>query len=1135
MRPARNARPSVAQLAPYIPGLKVPVVGFSGGVNKALLESHGNDGLICILRSYASQAEGDFIALICANPDIPVDTHTVTAQEAREEKAIVLRTPLARLPDGTVGPVYIVVTHLDSSREETQRLNLKVDRLAPTGNEPIVAPPWVNEHLPRPQPAQTLIDSPAAQRGVAVSIDFYPVDTTLPANTHRAVRDRIRLIIGSEIVEHLVTEGQASHRNPITLTVNYGTWLKIGSGRHACAYDVLDEVGNYAPGRSPTQMLEVRLNPNEKLLDSVHIVEAPSGTLDADKLAGKSATLRFPIAGKGWASGDTLRASLRGRTLTGVEVEQIYSAPVGSTAIQYLDIAWPNADLSLLIGALIQLSYERLRPGQPGVPSENAFIQITGTPVDTELDAPQVPAANDGVLNPLTDPVSVIVRSYMGQHPDDCVTLVLDGKYANGHGFYEEHRLPAGTGDISFDLANGQDGDIRQLESGTLRLYYYINLPGQRPPSKDLNLLVGEPMVALPKVQVLQAPAPDPTFDPDISRANANVTVRWHAAFVRGATVVLYFEGSALGGSAPPMRRLITDVWPGEDLMFVVPRIYVLANLNRSARIYYIVERPGLRTLYSQPLVMKVGSVLQLDVPLILQSTVTGPATATLNPLHVLPPLAPIATLRVRYPMLPGDDIQPIFKGTFGLGTPVIAPKPADPALGHVDFSLSNQVIAANLGRQASVSYIVTRGGASTSSQILSLTVETLPAQHLDRVSVPQALVGAIDVSKAHSVRVLEWPFMRSGQPVWIDINGVANLPLREGTPLSAPEFAAKRVEHSLPAAYLRSLPNRSTLTVETRVSLNGSVHKDFAVKLGTVSYRIENTKGVMANIRAAGTPTNLALSADGTRLYVTQATTPKSVAVIDTQNYRVIHTITNIGSPLWLALHPNGSRLYVSDNSSAANTPVRVISTQDYSTIHTLTGFTTVHGLTLNKTGTRLYVADNGASEMVIFDTTNHDVVSRVTTTRPSAIAISPDGTRAHIAGAFDWRAINLANNAQLSQVNTVSYPQQIAHSPLLQRIYITQPDRGTVLIGNTATLQISQTLSGLQRPYGVAFHPRLERAYITQSGANLLTLMDTRAQNVIGTYAGFSQPRDVVVSPDGTYAYVANARNNTVSVVVL
>lgn len=233
MRPTRNARPPVTLLAPYIPGLKVPVVGFSGGVNRALLESHGDDGLICILRSYASQAEGDFIALICANPDIPVDSHTVTAQEAREEKAIVLRIPLARLSDGTAGPVYMVVTHLDSRSEETQRLTLKTDRVAPTGNDPIVAPPWVNERLPRPQPAQTLIDSVAAQRGVAVSIGFYPVDTTLPVNTHRAVRDRIRLIIGSEIVEHLVTESQASNRNPITVTVNYGTWLKVGTGGHS--------------------------------------------------------------------------------------------------------------------------------------------------------------------------------------------------------------------------------------------------------------------------------------------------------------------------------------------------------------------------------------------------------------------------------------------------------------------------------------------------------------------------------------------------------------------------------------------------------------------------------------------------------------------------------------------------------------------------------------------------------------------------------------------------------------------------------------------------------------------------------------------------------------------------------------
>lgn len=1128
------ARPPVAQLFAQIPGLTIPFIGSDGGVNHQVLESHGEKGLICILNSYAGEAEGDFIELLCTQLTLPVDTHTVSAQEAREGKPLVLRIPRARLPEGVVGPIYFRVNRLNQTSEDTQRIRITVDTRAPTGDEPVVGPSWVNDRLPAPEPAQTYVDSAAAQRGVAVRIAFYPVDNTLPTHTHRAVRDTIRLIIGGEIIERTVTEGEAAGRNAITIVVNYATWLKIGSGRRVCAYDVLDQARNWAPGRSPARMIEVRLNPNETLLAAAHIAEAPTGTLDADKLGGSNATLRFPIAGQGWVVGDTLRARIKGRTLDGVDIEQVFSTGITSTGITYLDKAWANADVLVLVGALVELSYERLRSGQPDQPSDTAHIRITGTPVDTALEAPQVPAAEAGVLDPSTDPVLVKVLSYMGQRPDDCVTLVLDGMFKDGSGFYQTHRLPAGNADIAFDLPNGEDGDIRRLE--TLGLYYYINQLGQRPPSKTLNLLIGEPTDALAEVRVLQAPPPGYNFDPDISRFNANVTVPAHPSFVMGATVVLYCVGSALGGSAPPMRRPITAPWFGQDLPFVIQRVYVLANLNRSARLYYSVERPGPRTLYSQSLTMKVGSALQLPVPLILQSTVTGPATARLNPLHVLPPAAPVGTLRVRYsPMLAGDDIQPLFIGAFGIGTPTITPKPADPVLGYVDFSISNLVFAANLGQQASVSYRVSRGGAITASQILDLTIEPLPAPYLEQASIPQAVGGVIDVNKAHSVRVGEWPFMRSAQRVWIDLKSAGNLAVRDATPVSAAEFSARRLEHSLPATYLRSLPNRSLLTLETRVSLNGSPHKDLAVKLRSVSYRIENTKGIMASIRAAGTPTNLALSADGTRLYLTQATTPPSVAVIDTQNYRVIYTITGIGAPLWLALHPDGTRLYVSDNSNASGTPVRVINTQNFSTVHLLTGFTTVHGLTLNKTGTRLYVADYGASRMVIVDTATHATLANVPTTRPSAITLSPDGTRVHIASAFDWTAIQLSTHTPVGQVSTVSLPRQIAHSPTLQRIYITQPDRGTVAIGNTSTLRISKLLKDLQRPYGVAFHPKLERAYITESGANLLTQVDTRSQEVIGYYSGFSQPRGVVISPEGAYAYVANASNNTVSVVVL
>jgi hypothetical protein len=41
MSVVKNAQAPVPQLTPYIPGLKTPVVGFSGGVYRQLLESQG--------------------------------------------------------------------------------------------------------------------------------------------------------------------------------------------------------------------------------------------------------------------------------------------------------------------------------------------------------------------------------------------------------------------------------------------------------------------------------------------------------------------------------------------------------------------------------------------------------------------------------------------------------------------------------------------------------------------------------------------------------------------------------------------------------------------------------------------------------------------------------------------------------------------------------------------------------------------------------------------------------------------------------------------------------------------------------------------------------------------------------------
>ncbi len=57
---------------------------------------------------------------------------------------------------------------------------------------------------------------------------------------------------------------------------------------------------------------------------------------------------------------------------------------------------------------------------------------------------------------------------------------------------------------------------------------------------------------------------------------------------------------------------------------------------------------------------------------------------------------------------------------------------------GYVDFIISNRVIAANLGRDAALSYTVTRAGATSISQVLTLTIDPLAEQVLDLVNVPR-------------------------------------------------------------------------------------------------------------------------------------------------------------------------------------------------------------------------------------------------------------------------------------------------------------------------------------------------------------------------------------------------------------
>ncbi len=1126
-----------SELSLYIPGRTTPVVGFDGGINLAALDTHRAKGLLCILQPYLDMAALDFVELFSRDLTTPVAFHTVTEDEAEKGLLIPLYISRARLPDGTIEPVFFRVSRFGGGTDETQRFRLKVDTVHPAGRDPLPSTPW-HANLAPPEPELDFIDEEAAGQGVKVTIPFYPLDSSQPANTHRAVRDRIRLSIGGVIIEHLVTEGQAAGREPIVIWVYAGKWSEIGSGSHVCEYEIVDEVGNYSLGWSPAVLIEVELDDGaEPLLPECYIYEALDDILDADELNGEDATIEVSVHRFDYVVGDLIRVRARGRTQEGVTVIKFYEHPVTVTG-RNARIPYPFEDFLLLVGGSVQLSYERIRTGVPNRRSRSIIVQVIGTPVGIGLSPPRVVEAPDGVLPPESPFVTVIINEYTGQDFFDRVILVLDGTYANGNGYYREVEDIAGNGDITFPLMNGANGDIAKLEGGTLRLYYTVTGAGGTRTSQDLLLDVGQPQASLPEPAVDQAPPPDYVFDPEQSLGDARILVRAHTDIREHDTIILHFEGSAVGGSAPPQTFKVLAHWVGRDLPFTVRRAYVLANLNGSARIYYTLTRDNERTRFSHAVEMKVGSPLELPVPEILEGTPINPTTTTIDPRNVLKP--PVFTIRVRYaPMSNSDEIKPFFKGKLGLGTPNIPAQPGNASQGFVDFSWSNTAIAANLGQNCTVYFKVTRAGGTTESPKLTLEVEVLSPQLLDLVTVPEAAGGVIDAHGSNNVQALEYPFMRAGQEFWIDLKSRHDFNLRNGVPVSSAEFTAKRVVEPIPSSYLRTLTDGDNLGVQARVSLDGTGSKESAVSFVIPQYSIKKATGIVATINVGTQPCFIAISADGSRAYVTNWGS-HTVSVIDTHSNRVIHTITGLNTPYRLTLHPDGSRLYVGNRGAKT---ISVISTTTHAIIQTIPGFNAIYGITFNTSGSRLYVSCNYDAFVYVHDTATGNRLNSLKVFYPTGLAFNPGETRLYAPSRAVITRINPAGDGSLiGDIAGTNYPVDIAFSPhnfSAPVAYITNPGLNnsvnTVLILDTTNDRIHKTLTGFSFPFGVAMNPITPWAYVTQRTAHLLSVIDTDKQEVIRTISGFNQPMGVTVTPNGLWAYVANLNAHTVSVVAL
>ncbi|RMP65412.1 hypothetical protein ALQ18_01010 [Pseudomonas marginalis pv. marginalis] len=164
---------------------------------------------------------------------------------------------------------------------------------------------------------------------------------------------------------------------------------------------------------------------------------------------------------------------------------------------------------------------------------------------------------------------------------------------------------------------------------------------------------------------------------------------------------------------------------------------------------------------------------------------------------------------------------------------------------GKVDFPINAQILAASVGKIITLHYTSFSGTKTTSSDIQTLTVQTLRLADLPRALINGiANAGKLDVDNFQGTFALtlpKWPLSVERQLVTITARSHGVLPLQvlENYPINATEVTKGLVNTPFLKSWLLALPTNSAVELSCEVAYDGKADSLVNVQFPTTTYSV--------------------------------------------------------------------------------------------------------------------------------------------------------------------------------------------------------------------------------------------------------------------------------------------------------